>query len=301
MRGTTENQIKILSKKIVHSYFCENRLDFLFSVLAADVYYIGAGKNMQAEGRKKLQFFLTKAFSNLFPCAFFGEEGTLKAGESLYLDEMIGQAGNKTILSAFLEKTLDKTWFDSKQQAASDLCLQLTDCIDTSTADPIFDAYARYTYMDNVLRGGKPVSVGGKNLYVYSRKHGDLERDYNYFSMLPEYYSQGNGAYRDVNQNRRSDTFFTPAVGKTNIRNFFELIQIDGYNVAEIFVKHDSILDLTASGNAFVMVDVFDETILEIHAHDRAKVCVNRYGGEIRSECADEAQIKVREKHKKTY
>ncbi len=169
-------------------------------------------------------------FSNLFPCAFFGEEGTLKAGESLYLDEMIGQAGNKTILSAFLEKTLDKTWFDSKQQAASDLCLQLTDCIDTSTADPIFDAYARYTYMDNVLRGGKPVSVGGKNLYVYSRKHGDLERDYNYFSMLPEYYSQGNGAYRDVNQNRRSDTFFTPAVGKTNIRNFFELIQIDGYN-----------------------------------------------------------------------
>lgn len=78
-------------------------------------------------------------------------------------------------------------------------------------------------------------------------------------------------------------------------------VQIDGYNVAEIFVKHDSILDLTASGNAFVMVDVFDETILEIHAHDRAKVCVNRYGGEIRSECADEAQIKVREKHKKTY
>lgn len=68
MRGTTENQIKILSKKVIHSYFCENRLDFLFSVLAADVYYIGAGKNMQAEGRKKLQFFLTKAFSNLFPC-----------------------------------------------------------------------------------------------------------------------------------------------------------------------------------------------------------------------------------------
>ena len=40
MRGTTENQIKILSKKIIHSYFCENRLDFLFSLLAADVYYI---------------------------------------------------------------------------------------------------------------------------------------------------------------------------------------------------------------------------------------------------------------------
>ena len=29
-----------------------------------------------------------------------------------------------------------------------------------------------------------------KIFYVYSRKHGDLERDYNYFSMLPEFYSQ---------------------------------------------------------------------------------------------------------------
>ena len=65
---------------------------------------------------------------------------------------------------------------------------------------------------------------------MYSRKHGDLERDYNYFSMLPEYYSQGNANFRDVNQNRRSDTFFTPEVGKQNIRTFFELIQIDGYN-----------------------------------------------------------------------
>ena len=36
--------------------------------------------------------------------------------------------------------------------------------------------------MDNVLRGGLPIKIGdNKVFYVYSRKHGDLEREYNYF------------------------------------------------------------------------------------------------------------------------
>ena len=85
--------------------------------------------------------------------------------------------------------------------------------------------------MDNVLRGGYPIKLGNhKIFYVYSRKHGDLERDYNYFSMLPEFYSQGNGNFRDVNQNRRCDTFFAPFVGRENIKTFYSLIQLDGYN-----------------------------------------------------------------------
>ena len=85
--------------------------------------------------------------------------------------------------------------------------------------------------MDNVLRGGLPMQLGNNKIfYVYSRKHGDLERDYNYFSMLPEFYSQGNGNFRDVNQNRRCDTFFAPFVGRENIHTFYGLIQLDGYN-----------------------------------------------------------------------
>lgn len=68
---------------------------------------------------------------------------------------------------------------------------ELADTIATTTADPVFDAYCKQTYIDNVLRGGYPVKLpGGHIFYVYSRKHGDVERDYNFFSMLPEYYSQ---------------------------------------------------------------------------------------------------------------
>lgn len=74
MRGTAENQIKSISRKIIHTYFCENKLDYLFSMLAADVYYLGAGKNMQAEGKKKMEFFLTRAYENLLPCKVLQEK-----------------------------------------------------------------------------------------------------------------------------------------------------------------------------------------------------------------------------------
>ena len=55
MRSTSENQIKFISKKLVRSFFIERKLDYLFSLLSADAYYLGSGKNMQAEGRKKVE------------------------------------------------------------------------------------------------------------------------------------------------------------------------------------------------------------------------------------------------------
>ena len=65
MRGTAENQIKFISKKLIRSFFIDHKLDFLFSLLAPDVYYMGMGKNMQAEGKMKVEYFLTKAYNNL--------------------------------------------------------------------------------------------------------------------------------------------------------------------------------------------------------------------------------------------
>jgi len=48
--------------------------------------------------------------------------------------------------------------------------------------------------------------------------------------MLPEFYSQGNGNFRDVNQNRRCDDYFAPFVGDFNIKSFYSLLQPDGGN-----------------------------------------------------------------------
>lgn len=169
--------------------------------------------------------------TNLLPCSFYGVQKILAPGESATLYEVIGQVKNKERLRQFLKENKDGAYFEEKREEAESLVEELCSGIATKTASKSFDIYCQYTYMDNVLRGGYPILLGNNKLYyVYSRKHGDLERDYNYFSMLPEFFSQGNGNFRDVNQNRRCDTFFAPFVGRENIREFYSLIQLDGYN-----------------------------------------------------------------------
>ena len=168
---------------------------------------------------------------NNLPCSFYGAAKNLEAGEELTLYEVIGQVEKKTYIRQFLEEKRDGDYFEEKREEAESLMDELCRGIATRTASESFDTYCEYTYMDNVLRGGYPIPLGNNKLYyVFSRKHGDLERDYNYFSMLPEFFSQGNGNFRDVNQNRRCDTFFAPFVGRENIKEFYSLIQLDGYN-----------------------------------------------------------------------
>lgn len=58
----------------------------------------------------------------------------------------------------------------------------------------------------------------------------------------------------------------------------FGKVSTTGFNVCEIFAKHEAEINVVAADNAFVMVDVFDHSVVNIHAHDRAKVCVNHYG-----------------------
>ena len=169
--------------------------------------------------------------ANEFPCCFFAKAQTLLPGESLTIRSLYGLAGSKQTLSDFLKSPRDGAYFAAKRAEADALIQELTACVQTRTASREFDAYCRANFMDNLLRGGYPMRLGrDKVFYAYSRKHGDLERDYNFFTMSPEYYSQGNGNFRDVNQNRRCDVFFFPFVARENIRKFYSLIQLDGYN-----------------------------------------------------------------------
>lgn len=119
-------------------------------------------------------------------------------------------------------------------ERAEELARELTDRAYTRTADPAFDAYCRQSFLDNCLRGGWPVKLGSQVLHPFTRKHGDLERDYNYFYLAPEPFSQGNGNFRDVNQNRRCDVSYSPFVEKDNVMTFYSLVQLDGYNPLQI-------------------------------------------------------------------
>jgi len=68
-----------------------------------------------------------------------------------------------------------------------------------------------------------------KVFHVFSRTHGDLERDYDDFLLPSTFFSQGPGNFRDVATNRRNDVVFNPKIGSFNIRMFLSFIQADGY------------------------------------------------------------------------
>lgn len=211
---------------------------------------LSSAVNFEREGLAALQN-MEQVTQNQFPCSFYGTEKTLAPSEALTIYEMIGHVESYEMLQKLTAQKMDGAYFEAKLLRTRELVDDLCSHIDTHTASPEFDAYCRYTYMDNVLRGGYPILLGrDKVFYVYSRKHGDLEREYNYFSMLPEFYSQGNGSYRDVNQNRRCDNFFTPYVGTENIKTFYNLIQLDGYNPLSI-EKVTYVLDKEAGERIF--------------------------------------------------
>ena len=49
------------------------------------------------------------------------------------------------------------------------------------------------------------------------------------------------------------------------------------------------------------MIDMFDDSKLHVIASADSKVCVNHYGGTLKTESSERAVIKIIEKYKKTY
>ena len=168
------------------------------------------------------------------PSAFSLLNIELGKKEEKKLYSVIGYMRSQELLNSSIKKICAPGYLMQKSQENKQIVDNLTQEIDTVSSSKEFNLYAKQTYLDNILRGGYPVvfqSESGKALfYLYSRKHGDLERDYNKFLIQPTYYSQGNGNYRDVNQNRRSDIWFNPQIEEENLVNLLNLIQADGFN-----------------------------------------------------------------------
>ncbi len=191
-----------------------------------------------AEGGLKAVLGVSPCFANKVPCAFVPIEADLGAGEKLTFTAFAGFAASERLLNRKTADFCREGYVSRKLGEAREAADALTRDVRTYTSDPVFDQYIEQCYMDNFLRGGYPFVFGAgeeaRVLHLFSRKHGDPERDYNFFSIAGEYYSQGNGNYRDVCQNRRLDVFFNPRVGDFDVRQFYDLIQIDGYNPLEI-------------------------------------------------------------------
>lgn len=196
---------------------------------------------------------------NKVPCAFTGKAMCLEGNNSTDIYSYIGYMSNSDDVNKSLKKICKKGYFDMKINESNELIDNISKHVDTETAYSLFDEYVKQCYIDNVLRGGYPLEFGNvdkKIYYVYSRKHGDLERDYNFFSIEPNFYSQGNGNFRDVNQNRRMDAYIHPFTGVENIKLFNDLIQLDGYNPLVIKGKKFYVIE-SEKENLFNLVSIY--------------------------------------------
>ncbi|MDP5275156.1 cellobiose phosphorylase [Chengkuizengella axinellae] len=203
--------------------------------------------------------------TNKVPTGFSGLEKELQPGQSVEINTMIGFVHDIEQINSRKDELSQKSYIDTKRNEAQQLVEELTNDIATKTSSSLFDAYCKQNYLDNLLRGGYPVTfeAGDKSLvyHIYSRKHGDLERDYNFFSLEAGYYSQGNGNFRDANQNRRSDVLFHPEIEDFNVNMFFNLMQTDGYN------------PLVVKGCSFtVKQDQLDMILKFVHDNDKNKI-----------------------------
>ncbi|MFA4992830.1 MAG: cellobiose phosphorylase [Candidatus Omnitrophota bacterium] len=163
----------------------------------------------------------------------------LKPKEQKTFYSIIGQARNVKTLNTLVPKITKLGYVEKKLDENLGLIRKLKEGIFTNSSSREFNLYAGQTYLDNIMRGGYPeIFKSGLVFYLYSRKHGDLERDYNKFQLQPNYLSQGNGNYRDINQNRRNDCWFNPEVKDENVIFFMNLLQADGFN--PLVIKPDS-------------------------------------------------------------
>ena len=119
-----------------------------------------------------------------------------------------------------MPKITKKGFSTAKHKEAHELVERLTSTTATKSGSLLFDLSNKQMLLDNLLRGGVPEILGNPSdpkvdplvrscvpeffgltlpalsppsqiYHTFSRIHGDLERDYNYFQIDSTYYSSG--------------------------------------------------------------------------------------------------------------
>ncbi len=239
-----EAKVKILDKG--NFFFCIDDFDNLIKPIVDFEVVFGNNFDYSIPERffidNKFDFPKNQIMESKTPASFIHYELDLEPGQSKTFFQMIGQIVDlKTLLNA-KKKITNTEYFLEKEKVNKNIIFDLQKKITTFSNSNEFDYYLKQSFLDNVLRGGFPFTLAKAkdqkiNFYLYGRKHGDLERDYNQFTINPTYFSEGNGNYRDVNQNRRNDLFFNLNLDDENIWEMMNLIQLDGYNPLGIIAK----------------------------------------------------------------
>ena len=173
----------------------------------------------------------TQTCKNITPSAFSYVKTDIGGKGTTSLSSVMGYAESFAKLRR-IKKKVNKKFFEEKRIQNKLEIEKVSSSVSVFSNSAEFDAYTNQTNLDNILRGGYPIDLeeSGKTVYLFNRKHGDLERDYNNFVLRAELYSQGNGNFRDTNQNRRNSLWINPSLMEKDIKDFYNLIQLNGFN-----------------------------------------------------------------------
>lgn len=79
-------------------------------------------------------------------------------------------------------------------------------------------------------------------------------------------------------------------------------VKYSGFNTAQIFLKHNSSSNILVQGNASVIIDCFDDSVLNIEVSDYATAFLNVYvGAQVNYKSSGKGVVKIINKLTKTY
>ena len=130
------------------------------------------------------------------PCSFASAVLEVPPGGKVTLTSVYGHADSLDEYSSLIRDKLRARGFAKGKRSDAKVAIQsVTKQVATRTSFSLLDRYTEQSYLDNALRGGLPLMLGSpaapKVYHVYSRIHGDLERDYNNFQLDDTFFSQG--------------------------------------------------------------------------------------------------------------
>ncbi len=146
-----------------------------------------------------------QVWQNQFPCSFYALRRTLEPNQKCSLLKCTAMLRNEADLVQYCREPIGPQLFADAFREARVLTDTIGKRVKTHTANPIFDAYCSYTYLDNCLRGGFPLLLGGKQVfYAFSRPStGIWNAIITTFTVKPGILLAGQRKFRDINQNRR--------------------------------------------------------------------------------------------------
>lgn len=134
------------------------------------------------------------------------DQVSLVPGQSVTMTTFYGKSNDILDVPVILRRLTQPGFVEYKFKRTREICQQISTSVETKTADPLFDGHVQQIFLDNSLRGGIPSILGEvddnirmmsadedvrlKVYHLFSRIHGDLERDYNNFVIMPTFFSQ---------------------------------------------------------------------------------------------------------------